>query len=235
MNILPHKSWNVWSVKNIARVERDEERARLEESERKEKAWKVESEKRLERLRDKSKKFKNSCEEDERFSLFAEEERKAGSENPDVSKERRKREARELDSSRDYLGGKERRKRPWYAAEVPEGRLAANADSRKQLREDKRKQREDPLASNSSRTKKHTRKTHEKRKTPSKSQTTSIEELRQQREKREAAERKRIEAVLSNSNHSTQTPLPDDRSRDYHEGFTAYSGGRRRDKRRRRH
>ncbi|KAJ8906388.1 hypothetical protein NDN08_002881 [Rhodosorus marinus] len=235
MNILPHKSWNVWSVKNIARVEKDEERARLEESERKEKALKVESEKRLERLRGKSKSFKNGREEEVRFSLFAEEERKAGSENPDVAKERRKREARELDSSRDYLGGRERQKRPWYATEDPEARLAANADSRKQWREDKRKHREDPLASASSKKEKSVKKTREKRKTSSKSQTTSMDELRQQREKREAAERKRIEAVLSKSNRSKQTPLPDDRSRDYHEGFTAYSGGRRRDKRRRRH
>eukprot|EP00189_Rhodosorus_marinus_P008495 CAMPEP_0184749630 /NCGR_PEP_ID=MMETSP0315-20130426/29559_1 /TAXON_ID=101924 /ORGANISM="Rhodosorus marinus, Strain UTEX LB 2760" /LENGTH=235 /DNA_ID=CAMNT_0027226849 /DNA_START=289 /DNA_END=996 /DNA_ORIENTATION=+ len=235
MNILPHKSWNVWSVKNIARVEKDEARARLEESERKERALKVESERRLERLRDKPKSFKNGRQEDERFSLFAEEERKAGSENPDVAKERRKREARELDSSRDYLGGRERQNRPWYATEAPVERLAASADSRKRRREDKLKHREDPLACTKSQTEKSNRKTYGKRKTSSNSQTNSIDELRQQREKREAAERKRIEAVLSKSNRSKQTPLPDDRSRDYHEGFTAYSGGRRRDKGTRRH
>jgi hypothetical protein len=33
MNLLPHKSWNIWSTKNIARIERDEQAFEKEQRE----------------------------------------------------------------------------------------------------------------------------------------------------------------------------------------------------------
>ncbi|OUM57713.1 hypothetical protein PIROE2DRAFT_17217, partial [Piromyces sp. E2] len=54
LNILHHKSWNVYNTENIERVRRDEAKAKEEEERKKEKAIQAEREFRLSLLRQKN-------------------------------------------------------------------------------------------------------------------------------------------------------------------------------------
>jgi len=58
MNILPHKSWHVWTEKNVAKVRKDEEEHRQEQERKRKRALEVEQERRVEALRDRNKRLK---------------------------------------------------------------------------------------------------------------------------------------------------------------------------------
>ena len=69
LNILPKKSWHVYSTANRERVRRDEEKARIEEEKRDEKAKKRERDFRLETLRNRAKERNNTNDNDVNESI----------------------------------------------------------------------------------------------------------------------------------------------------------------------
>ncbi|GJQ14480.1 hypothetical protein GpartN1_g6271.t1 [Galdieria partita] len=112
MNLLPHKSWNIWSSKNIARIERDEAAFEREQREQQLEHIQRQRDSRLEKLR---KRVRGEEEKNEgaaadsgggRVLLFEKEERQA--------KETKEKKNTSLNNTiKDNL--KDSLKVPWYA------------------------------------------------------------------------------------------------------------------------
>jgi hypothetical protein len=64
MNLLPHKSWNVWSAKNKEKVRKDEEKHKEKEQQERRKFEQAEQEARYYLLKSKARKRKNEEEEE---------------------------------------------------------------------------------------------------------------------------------------------------------------------------
>lgn len=181
----------------------------------------------------------------ERFCLFAEEEQAArSSENAEVLRERRRKDERRLQETREYLGGGGKRDDPWYATarerpQTVEAEADASRDQGKQQRrsrrDDHRKKVEDPLPSKSPESAPSTpaRKHHSTPPTRNPLKMSMMEKLRTERLVREQKERDRIKTLVdqnkpNGSRSFSPAIVQDDRRREYHEGFTVYSGGKRR-------
>ncbi|KAK4527953.1 hypothetical protein GAYE_SCF47G5887 [Galdieria yellowstonensis] len=100
MNLLPHKSWNIWSTKNIARIERDEQAFEKEQREAQRQEIQRQRDERLEKLRNKV--------------HARQEERKQGDEQRCLSGEKNEEPARSVNTTI-KTSLKESLKVPWYS------------------------------------------------------------------------------------------------------------------------
>ncbi|KAI8071519.1 hypothetical protein BC940DRAFT_293061 [Gongronella butleri] len=120
MNILPHKSWNVYNKKNIEKVRRDEAKAKEEDDAKRQRALLADSESRLQLLRQRAE-ARNGGDESTSQSavvrLFAEEEQAARMQpNEDAAKEKQELEKKQERQWTMYLGkDAEEKDAPWYA------------------------------------------------------------------------------------------------------------------------
>ncbi|ORX60890.1 hypothetical protein BCR36DRAFT_314836 [Piromyces finnis] len=161
LNILHHKSWNVYNTENIERVRRDEAKAKEEEQKKKKKAIQAEWEFRLSLLRNKNSTKGDSTSNDlplnshlnenGHVNLFYEEEQQLNSGKNEEREEEEKAKREKFESQFIYsLTGKDKEK-PWYSLDksskslkVPS--ISDNNNKLKKLNKDKkRKELEDPL------------------------------------------------------------------------------------------
>ncbi|KAJ3055754.1 hypothetical protein HK097_009407 [Rhizophlyctis rosea] len=237
LNILQHKSWHVYSEKNREKVRRDEEKARVEEAKKAERALQADREARLNTLRANSKarnldpgdtyeQLHNAPNEPpQHINFFPELEtgRSASRGNAELEAERKAEKAKEEQKHTWYFGETRDGKKevPWYATKDMKaptrtdasGRpLKAVDDKKKKDKDDRRKSLDDPLAlmeKYAKRLKKSDKEKNPKGASSSTSSTSSIESLRAERLKRETAERQRTELLLNP--HLAKTPTQHER------------------------
>ncbi|KAI9277018.1 hypothetical protein BDA99DRAFT_494677 [Phascolomyces articulosus] len=130
MNILPHKSWNVYNKKNIEKVRRDEAKAQEEEQAKAERVTLAESEARLNLLRDRAQKKQQQLQSTapesalipqlsttptQHINLF-EEEAKAHAQNEEHIAEQKAKDDKWERQITMYLDkGTDKESTPWYA------------------------------------------------------------------------------------------------------------------------
>ncbi|KAE8593482.1 hypothetical protein XENTR_v10019156 [Xenopus tropicalis] len=240
MNILPKKSWHVRNKDNVARVRKDEAQAAEEERVRRKRVELAEQEARTDFLR---KKARLSLPEEYRsdgtssveltkdsghINFFQEVEEGKGTNKGNKEYEEEKRKEKERQEKTlgilTYLGqsaAEAQTSRPWYQ-EVP-GRHCKAEDGN--AKDEKVKNLLDPLHDMEKYLQKKSgekKKFKEEKQNKHKSRPTkpSIEQLRQERLKREAAERARAEALLSGRKESAEPEQEmDDRTRRYNSQF----------------
>eukprot|EP00871_Galdieria_phlegrea_P002664 jgi/Galph1/3399/GphlegSOOS_G2033.1 len=141
MNLLPHKSWNIWSTKNIAKIERDEavfERQQLQNKQKEEQRWR---EYRLEKLRKKAK--GGQVVEEQHVNLFEREEQ-----NDLQPKEEKPAVTTIKQTLNNSLST------PWYIQESNQRKERKKrkfaerdgSENSRQKRQEEEKQKEDPLS-----------------------------------------------------------------------------------------
>ncbi|KAM8927738.1 leukocyte receptor cluster member 1 [Pelodytes ibericus] len=245
MNILPKKSWHVRNKDNVARVRKDEAEAAEEERVRRKRAELAEQEARTDYLRKKARLSLPETDHNEEQALvkidrdsghvnfFQDVEEGKGTNKGNKEYEAEKRQEKERQEKAlgilTYLGqsaSEAQTSRPWYQ-EVP-------ARSKKEIEENEGKDQKlkgllDPLREmekyvhkKRGEKRKHQHRKEqkkEKRKEGSRSAKPSIEQLRHERVKREAAERARAEALLSGKKDSPAPEQMDDRKRRYNSQF----------------
>ncbi|QDZ24735.1 CIR N-terminal domain-containing protein [Chloropicon primus] len=150
LNILPHKSWNVYNRENRARVKRDEEAAGRAEEEKKRKRQEGDSEYRFERLR--ARRRGEGGGEDRganrHVNLFEKEEAAA---ERGGHRRRDKPEPAQTHLDENFRLGGRRRDAPWYAKASGDRKPCRSArpaqacwdDPLKTLKAGKKKQREE--------------------------------------------------------------------------------------------
>ncbi|XP_069804689.1 leukocyte receptor cluster member 1 [Dendropsophus ebraccatus] len=244
MNILPKKSWHVRNKDNVARVRKDEAQAAEEERQRKKRAELAEQEARTDFLRKKARLSLPEAsadgsavevrQESGHINFFDDVEEGKGTTRGNEEYEEEKRKEKERQEKAlgilTYLGqsaAEAQTNRPWYQ-EVP----ARHQEKDKSAKDEKLKRTLDPLNEMEKyihkktweKKKKHSdKKEHKKAKEKEKDKGApkpSMEQLRQERLKREAAERARAEALLSGK--KSQPPPEqemDDRKRRYNSQF----------------
>ncbi|KAM4704323.1 leukocyte receptor cluster member 1 [Rhinophrynus dorsalis] len=249
MNILPKKSWHVRNKDNVARVRKDEAEAAEEERVRRKRAELAEQEARTDFLRKKARlSLPNSDTNDGtalvelprdsgHINFFQDLEDGKGTNKGNKEYEEEKRKEKERQEKAlgilTYLGqsaAEAQTSRPWYQ-EVPR-RSQKEVDNA--AKDEKLKGKLDPihemeryLQKKTGEKKKYKEgkeckrdREKEMKKKESRSNKPSIEQLRQERLKREAVERARAEALLSGKKDS---PVPehemDDRKRCYNSQF----------------
>jgi len=166
LNILHHKSWNVYNTENIERVKRDEAKAKEEEQKKKERAIQAEREFRLSLLRKKNSintesnsnsnniSLTDNLNENGHINLFYKEVQQLNSGKNEEREEEEKKQKEKFESQFIYsLTGKDK-ETPWYSLgkssdttnkEVKDSN--DNNNKLKRLRKDKkRKEIEDPLS-----------------------------------------------------------------------------------------
>ncbi|KAI9493099.1 hypothetical protein BDB00DRAFT_384767 [Zychaea mexicana] len=168
MNILPHKSWNVYNKKNIEKVRRDEAKAREEEQLKAERAAQAESEARLDLLRKRALKKQEHVRSTSNSSLVPqpstapqhinlfEEEAKEHAENEEHLAEQKAKEdqwERQVTMYLDKDVNKE--STPWYAIKEYDRYGNSSKDSKKgkhdNLKDERRRRRKrkrDPIKIN---------------------------------------------------------------------------------------
>ncbi|KAG8567961.1 hypothetical protein GDO81_013847 [Engystomops pustulosus] len=246
MNILPKKSWHVRNKDNVARVRRDEAQAAEEERQRRKRAELAEQESRTDFLRKKarlslpegaadSSALVEAHQESGHINFFQDVEEGKGttSGNKEYEEEKRKEKERQEKALGilTYLGqsaAEAQTSRPWYQ-ELPASRQKEKEDTAK---DEKLKRLLDPMnkmekylhKKTGEKRRRSDKKEHKKEKEKRNEKTgapkSSIEQLRQERLKREAAERARAEALLSGKKEkSTPDQEMDDRKRRYNSQF----------------
>ncbi|KAM4015068.1 leukocyte receptor cluster member 1 [Anomaloglossus baeobatrachus] len=246
MNILPKKSWHVRNKDNVARVRRDEAQAAEEERQRRKRAELAEQEARTDFLRKKSRlslpeasstpssAVVELSEESGHINFFQNVEEGKGTTRGNKEYEEEKRKEKERQEKAlgilTYLGqsaAESQTSRPWYQ-EVP----AQHKEKEETAKDDKLKRLLDPMNDMEKHLRKKTgqKKRHcdkkEKKKAKEKdidkkgACKPSMEELRRERLKREAAERARAEALISGKKEpSAPQQEMDDRKRRYNSQF----------------
>ncbi|KAG8434127.1 hypothetical protein GDO86_012484 [Hymenochirus boettgeri] len=246
MNILPKKSWHVRNKDNVARVRKDEAQAAEEERLRRKRVDLAEQEAHTDFLRKKARisipdpdgdgsSLVPVSRESTHINFFQEVEEGKGTNrgNKEYEEEKRKEKERQEKAMGilTYLGqsaSEAQTSRPWYQ-EAPH---CNSNEVDGTIKDEKWKIKLDPL---NDMEKYLQKKTGEKRKfkeaklqkprdygsqKQSRPDKPSIEQLRQQRLKREAAERARSEALLSGKKATTAADLEmDDRKRCYNSQF----------------
>ncbi|XP_053460458.1 leukocyte receptor cluster member 1 [Nycticebus coucang] len=214
MNILPKKSWHVRNKDNVARVRRDEARAREEEKERERRVLLAEQEARTEFLRKKAR-HQNSLPELEvgapssgPVNLFREllEEGKGvtrGNKEYEEEKRQEKERREKALGILTYLGqsaAEAQTQPPWYQLPPGRGGLSPGPSP-----DEKVKSRLDPLREMQKHLGKrrhngegiHNRNEKEGPEKQRPKETPSLDQLRAERLRRETAERARAEALLA--------------------------------------
>lgn len=243
MNILPKKSWHVRNKDNVARVRRDEAEAAEEERKRKKKAELAEQEARTDFLRKRGRlslpessssdilPLVEASRESGHLNLFQDIEDGKGTNQSNKEYEEEKNKEKEQHEKAlgilTYLGqsaSEAQISRPWYQ-EAPT-RCKNDDDSTKQ---EQLKGKLDPLNEMEKYLNRKTKekKRHLERKPKSKktkveksASKPSIEQLRQERLKREVAEKARANTLLSSRKNSfSSEPEMDDRNRRYNSQF----------------
>ncbi|KAJ3032016.1 hypothetical protein HDV00_008018 [Rhizophlyctis rosea] len=176
LNILQHKSWHVYSEKNREKVRKDEEKARIEEEKKAERAVQADREARLDLMRSRARAKRQESdvsesnqtltvphheteEPQQHVNFFPELEtgRSATGKNAEHEAEKKAEKAKEDLKSTWYLGETRDGKKevPWYATmdmkaptrTDPLGRPVTQADEKKKEdKDDRRKHVDDPLA-----------------------------------------------------------------------------------------
>ncbi|XP_069056822.1 leukocyte receptor cluster member 1 [Pleurodeles waltl] len=253
MNILPKKSWHVRNKDNVARVRRDEAHAEEEERERKRRVDLAEQEARTNYLRKKARHQlpehtstsnvvalvePEKCPTHINFFEDLAEGKKSKQGNKEYEEEKRKEKERQEKAIGllTYLGqsaAEAQTSRPWYQ-EAPEHHKKESADA---VKDEKLKGKLDPLHEMEKYLKKktgekkhkkdskdHGKEKHERAKEKKAgSAKPSVEQLRQERLRREQSERARAETLLSGS-RKEKLSVPaeqelDDRKRRYNSQF----------------
>lgn len=219
MNILPKKSWHVRNKDNVARVRRDEARAREEEKERERRALLAQQEARTEFLQKKAR-HQNSLPALEAetgapgssgpvdlFRELLEEGKGATRGNREYEEEKRQEKERQEKALGilTYLGqsaAEAQTQPPWYqlpprpggpaSGPGPDERIKSRLDPLREMREHLGKKRKHSGDSGGHSAKE--KKAPEKRRPK---EPPSLEQLRADRLRREAAERARAEALLA--------------------------------------
>ncbi|KAF7724189.1 Leukocyte receptor cluster member 1 [Apophysomyces ossiformis] len=211
MNILPHKSWHVYNIKNIEKVKKDEAKAKQEEAAKAERAAVAESEARLNLLRKRAEQRQQSqgivtasSTVTKNVNLFEDLEKNA--QNEEYVAEQKEKEDKLNRQVTMYLNKTEETQgKPWYTVTGSDEKYKDTYVRRYTPKEgsfSKRKRpaitlKEDPLESSSS------------------SLPPSIEELRAQRLERERQERSRTRTLVFG-----ETPQPvREETRRYHSQF----------------
>uniref|UniRef100_A0A8C5P8A7 Leukocyte receptor cluster member 1 n=1 Tax=Leptobrachium leishanense TaxID=445787 RepID=A0A8C5P8A7_9ANUR len=235
MNILPKKSWHVRNKDNVARVRRDEAQAAEEERVRRKRAELAEQEARTGLLRKRTRLEAGEEEVQEllrldgdtdHINLFRDVGEGKGTDKGNKEYEEEKRKEKERQEKAlgilTYLGqsaAESQTCRPWYhdvPARSKKESDGAAKDKKLKTSLDPIHQMERYLQKKSGEKRRHRR--NVERKVPA--VTSSIEQLRQERLRREAAERCRTEALLSGT-RETSAPAQetDDRKRRYNSQF----------------
>ncbi|XP_038608737.1 leukocyte receptor cluster member 1 isoform X2 [Tachyglossus aculeatus] len=239
MNILPKKSWHVRNKDNVARVRRDEAQAREEERERERRARLAQQEARTDFLRKKARRELLGEEAGGAASpgsghvdLFRglEDGRGALSANKEHEEEKRQEKERQEKALGllTYLGqsaAEAQTNPPWYQKPPERGGTAPGP------KEDKLKGRLDPLRELERQLRKKKGGGEKRKREPDGKGSAggplqgpaSLEQLRAERLKREAAERARAEALLAGGGRGPQPrepdEEPDERRRRYNSQF----------------
>ncbi|KAG2217900.1 hypothetical protein INT45_008650 [Circinella minor] len=155
MNILPHKSWNVYNKKNIEKVRRDEAKAREEEKAKTGRATHAESEARLNLLRQRAQKkqqqqLQSSTSESvsalqtsiptQHINLFDEEAKEHAQNEEHLAEEKVKDEKWERQITMYLDKGINKESTPWYAVKEHDRFGETVIDSRKRKNEDKKEE-----------------------------------------------------------------------------------------------
>ncbi|XP_004456715.1 leukocyte receptor cluster member 1 [Dasypus novemcinctus] len=219
MNILPKKSWHVRNKDNVARVRRDEARAREEEKERERKVLLAQQEARTEFLRKKAR-YQNALPELEAaetgvpnsgpvdlFRELLEEGKGVTRGNKEYEEEKRQEKERQEKALGilTYLGqsaAEAQTQPPWY--QLPPGRgsppLGPGPEEKIKSRLDPLREMEKYLGKkrrHSDNDGGHNRKEKEGHEKQRPKEPLSLDQLRAERLRREAAERARAEALLA--------------------------------------
>ncbi|XP_077115722.1 leukocyte receptor cluster member 1 [Ranitomeya variabilis] len=242
MNILPKKSWHVRNKDNVARVRRDEAQAAEEERQRRKRAELAEQEARTDFLRKKSRlslpeasstegsAVVELSEESGHINFFQDVDEGKGTTRGNKEYEEEKRREKERQEKAlgilTYLGqsaAEAQTSRPWYQ-EVP----ARPKEKEETAKDEKLKGILDPMNEMEKYLRKKTgekkrHKEHKKAKEKGNEKGASkpsIEQLRQERLKREAAERVRAAALMAGKKEqSAPEQEMDDRKRRYNSQF----------------
>ncbi|XP_068097327.1 leukocyte receptor cluster member 1 [Hyperolius riggenbachi] len=247
MNILPKKSWHVRNKDNVARVRKDEAQAAEEERQRRRRVELAEQEARTDFLRKKARlslphtsssdgtALVEVTREAAHINFFQDVEEGKGTTQGNKEYEEEKRKEKERQEKAlgilTYLGqsaSEAQTCRPWYQ-EAPsrnrEDTKEATKDEKLKLKIDPMNEMEKYLQKKTGEKQKYShkrehKKSKEKRKEEERPSKPSMEQLRQERLKREAAERARAEALLSGKKDPPNSEQEmDDRKRRYNSQF----------------
>ncbi|XP_003341162.2 leukocyte receptor cluster member 1 isoform X1 [Monodelphis domestica] len=238
MNILPKKSWHVRNKDNVARVRRDEAQAREEQRERERRALLAQQEARTDLLRKRARSHATPApgpcvaREDpgpvDLFRELVEEGKGAGGGNREYEEEKRQEQERREKALGvlTYLGqsaAEAQTQPPWYqlppeprgtqCSPAPDEKVKSHLDPLRDLERQLGKKRKKQEGSGHS-------KAPEKLQ-PQGPRKSSLEQLRAERLKREAAEQARTQALMAalRGEQPQEEEEPDDRKRRYNSQF----------------
>jgi len=230
MNILPKKRWHVRNKDNVARVRRDEQKAKEEAQEAERRKHFAEQEAKVELLRkrlpQKEGEDKHESSEITHFNFFKEfeqESKAAVKSNKDYEKEKKaeKEDFEKRIGLLTYLGQsvtKEKDKSPWYLKQEKANKTEDDVsvdqiDERKKMRMDPvhdiHKYLKEKSKHKEKNNKRRKKKKHRELTTDLSSSKPTIEELRAKRLEREKEERRRTDILLGKITANTDRNIKD--------------------------